>query len=50
MPELAQKCKNNAIFKQSYTLKQFVAFIMAYLVFANVKVGNLGKEWKTNPV
>ena len=30
MSEPAQKCYNNAIFKQNYTLKLFVAFKMAY--------------------
>ena len=30
MPEPAQKCENNAIFMQNYTLKRFVAFRMAY--------------------
>ena len=28
MSESAQKCENNAIFKQSYTMKLFIAFKM----------------------
>ena len=30
MSKPAQKCYNNAIFKQNYTIKLFVAFKMAY--------------------
>ena len=30
MSELPLKCENNAIFKQIYTLKLFIAFKMAY--------------------
>ena len=30
MSEPALKCENNAIFKQIYTLKLFIAFKMAY--------------------
>ena len=30
MSDHAQKCENNAVFKQSYTLKLFIAFKMVY--------------------
>ena len=30
MSETAEKCENNAIFKQTYTLKLFIAFKMTY--------------------
>ena len=30
MYEPAQKCENNAIFKQNYTLKLFIVFKMTY--------------------
>ena len=32
MPKFAQKCRNNAILKQKYTLKLFFVFKMAIFV------------------
>ena len=40
MHEPSQKCENNAIFKQNYSLKLFIAFDMAYSCFFGLN-GNL---------
>ena len=40
MSEPAQKCENDAIFKQNYTLELFVAFKMAYSCYFGFR-GNL---------
>ena len=40
MPELAQKCKNNVIFMQNYTLELFIAFRMAFSCHFGLR-GNL---------
>ena len=40
MSEPAQKCENNAIFMQNYTLELFVAFRMAYSCHFGLR-GNL---------
>ena len=40
MPEPVLKCENNAIFKQNYYLKMFIAFKMAYSCCFSLR-GNL---------
>ena len=44
MSEPTQKCKNSAIFKQTYTQKLFIGFKMAFPCFLEIKIFEISSK------